>query len=62
MNNGFLGITYLQPGVLRTILIGRYRGLLPLAPVVGIAVIALVLAGGRFLSATNIISMKFNGN
>jgi hypothetical protein len=45
LDEGFFGITYPSPTVLRELLIGSYRGLLPLAPLLAIAPIGLVLIG-----------------
>jgi len=43
MNEGFMGLTYPKWYVLREILVGSYRGLLPLAPIVGVAPLGFVL-------------------
>ena len=43
MQQGFMGVTYPKANALREILVGRYRGLLPLAPIVGAAPFGLWL-------------------
>jgi hypothetical protein len=43
MRQGLMGVTYPKAYVLREILVGRYRGLLPLAPVIGAAPFGLIL-------------------
>jgi hypothetical protein len=43
MKQGFMGVTYPKAYVLREILVGRYRGLLPLAPVLAAAPFGLIL-------------------
>jgi hypothetical protein len=43
MQQGIMGVTYPKLYVLREILIGRYRGLLPLAPIIGAAPFGLWL-------------------
>jgi hypothetical protein len=43
MKHGFMGVTYPKAYVLREILVGRYRGLLLLAPVIGAAPFGLRL-------------------
>ena len=43
MREGFLGVTYPKPDILVQLLLGRYRGLLPLAPVVAAAPLGFVL-------------------
>jgi len=43
MNQGFFGITYPKPGVLRELLFGQFRGLYVLAPVLALAPIGFVL-------------------
>jgi hypothetical protein len=43
MRQGLMGVTYPKAHVLREILVGRYRGLLPLAPVIGAAPFGLRL-------------------
>jgi hypothetical protein len=44
---GFMGVTYPKLNVLRQILVGRYRGLLPLAPVIAAAPLGLWLLWKR---------------
>jgi hypothetical protein len=43
MKQGFLGVTYPKAGVLGEILFGRFRGLLPLAPIVAFAPLGALL-------------------
>jgi len=60
MKQGLMGVTYPKAYVLREIIVGRYRGLLPLAPLVGTAPFGLWLlwkqanARGSALVATAI--------
>jgi MFS family permease len=56
MKVGFMGITYPHIAILRTLLIGRYRGLLPLAPVLCL-VPAGILLGLRAAQHRRIIAV-----
>jgi len=47
MNEGFMGLTYPKWYVLREILVGSFRGLLPLAPILGAAPLGFVLLWRR---------------
>jgi hypothetical protein len=47
MKQGFLGVTYPKPFVLAEIIGGRFRGLLPLAPVLALGPVGLVLLWRR---------------
>lgn len=43
MLQGFFGVTYPRPSVFRELLLGRYRGLLRLAPIVAVAPVGFLL-------------------
>jgi hypothetical protein len=47
MNEGFMGLTYPKWYVLRELLVGSFRGILPLAPIVGVAPLGFVLLWRR---------------
>lgn len=57
LRTGFFGITYPRWSVLRELLIGSYRGLLPLAPLMAVAPLGFIGLGRREHAGPAIVAM-----